>query len=113
MWWRGRSVGSDDLTHSPGRRVPSHDMASQPSEKRPAITYPCQWGFRIIGTEETALRASVTDVLDGEPHTIRLGNASSGGRYRSLHLEITVRDEAHRNAIFSALQSHHAVKYVL
>ena len=38
---------------------------------------------------------------------------SSGGRYRSLQLEVTVRDEAHRLGLFAALSKHPDVRFVL
>jgi putative lipoic acid-binding regulatory protein len=81
-------------------------------DRKPEITYPCAWSYRVIGADEVRLRAVILEVIGDVDHSLRLANESSQGRYRSLHLEVVVRDEEHRNSIFSALGKHPDVRFV-
>ena len=77
------------------------------------IEYPCEWGFRIIGTHEKLIRQLVLDVLGDLAHSLEPSNTSATGKYVSLHLRVQVRDEAHRNEVHAALMADEAVKIVL
>ncbi|NNM27699.1 MAG: DUF493 domain-containing protein, partial [Phycisphaerales bacterium] len=46
-------------------------------------------------------------------HDIHAGNTSRAGRYVSLELAVTVRDEDHRLRLFAELAAHDDVKFVL
>lgn len=81
-------------------------------DQKPEINYPCAWSYRVIGSDETRLRAVILEVIGDAQHSLRLANESSQGHYRSLALEVVVRDEAHRNSIFSALGKHPDVRFV-
>lgn len=86
-------------------------MRSFENEK-PEISYPCAWSYRVIGADETRMRAVILAVIGDAQHSLRLANESAHGRYRSLALEVVVQDEAHRNSIFSALGKHPDVRFV-
>ena len=86
--------------------------ASDPAP-RLDLEYPCAWQYRVIGPDATRLRAALESVAGDEPHEIREGNSSRSGRYVSLELAITVRDEAHRLGLLAALNEHDDVKFVL
>lgn len=79
----------------------------------PRIDYPAPWGYRIVGTSEEAIRAHVHELLAGIEHELVWSRQSSGGRYVSLHLNLIVRDEAQRLAIFEHLARHDAVRFVV
>lgn len=81
--------------------------------KKPQIDYPCHWSYRIIGTDKSALRRAAADAAGGRPHTLTESNTSSGGKYRSLNLEVLVENEAERLEVFKCLQHDEAVKIVL
>ena len=59
------------------------------------------------------MRAAASAAAGDAEHTLELGLSSSGGKYRSLQLDVLVRDEAHRLAVFAALGGHPDVKFVL
>ena len=80
---------------------------------RPEILYPCIWSYQIIGADEQQLRAAVGEVIGESPHTLKAGNVSPGGKYRSLGLETRVEDERERLAIFVRLSKHPAIRFVL
>lgn len=81
-------------------------------DQKPEITYPCAWSYRVIGADEQRLREVIVEVVGDVEHSLRLAHESSHGRYRSLALEVVVRDEAHRNSIFTALGRHPDVRFV-
>ncbi|MEM8882503.1 MAG: DUF493 domain-containing protein [Planctomycetota bacterium] len=77
------------------------------------ITYPTEWGYRIIGTHEKLIRQLVEDLLGERAYTLAPSNESATGRYVSLHLRVTVDDQAHRDDLFRKLKADEAVKVVL
>lgn len=85
----------------------------QPLAGRPVILYPCPWTYRIVCTDEPALRALVATLVGESEHRLTSRGASSGGRYQRVELVLTVRDEAHRNEVFVALSRAEGVRYVL
>jgi putative lipoic acid-binding regulatory protein len=85
----------------------------QPLEGRPALNYPCSWTYRIVCTDEPALRALIAELVAGEPHTLASLGGSPSGRYARVELVLTVRDEEHRNRVFVALSRAPMVRFVL
>ena len=81
--------------------------------RKPEIEYPCLWSYRIVGTDEVQMRIAVLEVLGDLEHRVTTGLESSQGKYRSLQVEIVVRDEAQRLSIFEALKTHPEVRFVL
>jgi len=79
----------------------------------PEIRYPCEWGFRIIGTHEKLIRQLVAEVVGEIAHTLEPSNTSATGKYVSLQLCVVVRDESHRNEVHTALMADEAIKIVL
>ncbi len=82
-------------------------------DKKPAIAYPCQWDFRIIGRDSVAIRQAVREVVGETLYRLDESHVSSGGKYCSMALAVDVRDEDHRDAIFMALRNHKDVILVL
>ena len=77
------------------------------------IKYPCKWSYRIIGDDEKLLRDAAASALGNKKYKLSLSNSSSGGKYYSLNLELTVENEAERLRIFNHLKKDIAVKFVL
>jgi hypothetical protein len=84
----------------------------QCTAKKPAITYPCLWLYKVIGEDATALARAINTVCPA-PAVIVPSKTSSSGKYCSLNVEIEVVDEATRLAIYQNLKNHLAVKMVL
>jgi putative lipoic acid-binding regulatory protein len=80
---------------------------------KPLITYPCRWDYKIIGADAGRIRAVIAAVVTDAEHTVADSNRSRGGKYCSVALTVTVRDEAHRNQVFMALRGHRDVIMVL
>ncbi len=83
------------------------------SEKKVLLEYPCNWCYKVVATEEKALRQAITDVIDEREHTLEHSKKSKNGKYVSMNLDILVHNEDDRTFIFDALKKHQAVKMVL
>ncbi len=80
---------------------------------KPHIDYPCQWHYRLIGEDRTAILAAIHASVDVACCCITEGNTSSGGRYLSLNLEIPVDNEAERLRLYQVFSAHPAIRVVL
>lgn len=80
---------------------------------KPNIDYPCQWQYRLIGEDRAAIMAAIHAVVDVNLCVISAGNASSGGRYLSVNLEIRVNNEAERLRLYQLFADHPAIRVVL
>ena len=80
---------------------------------QPEIQYPCEWGFRIIGTHEKLIRQLVATVVGDRPHKIEPSHTSATGRYVSMSLHVEVKGEDDRKEIHHALMADETVKMVL
>lgn len=80
---------------------------------KPKIDYPCSWVYKVIGTNETTLRAAIETVLGTENLLITSSHSSSGGKYISLNAEIVVNNDESRLSGYQNLKNHAAVKVVM
>ena len=85
------------------------------SDEKPTleIEYPTTWTYKVIGSDETKLRAVATEVVGPRSFQLEHSNASSSGRYVSLTVQVLVEDEAARVQIFQALKASEDVRLVL
>ena len=79
----------------------------------PELTYPRTWTYSVIGTDKERIRALADEVLSDRPYLLEAGNESKGGKYVSLRLEVHVKDEADRDAIFQSLKDDPSIKMIL
>jgi len=82
-------------------------------KRKPLITYPCRWDYKIIGADAGRIRAVIAEAVAEAEHTVADSNRSRGGKYCSVALTVAVHDEEHRNRIFMALRGHKDVIMVL
>lgn len=81
--------------------------------EKPVIEYPCNWSFKVIGSDESFMRKAVETTMGDSIYSLRVSNASKTGKYVSLNLETVVRDEDHRNQIYEDLKAAPPIKMVL
>jgi uncharacterized protein len=81
--------------------------------EKQVVEYPCQWSFRIIGTDEALIRSAVEKYLKGATCQLTASNVSSSGKYVSINLETAVLNEEIRNRIYIDLKNMSCVKMVL
>ena len=82
-------------------------------QKKPDISYPCRWEYRVIGEDRQTLTEVIFDACAPAIPDIELSNVSSRGRYYSLNATLTVDNEEMRLIIFERIQIHPAVKMVI
>ena len=82
-------------------------------KEKPSIDYPCSWIFKVIGTNEDALKKAVATVIGTTDILITNSNTSSNGKYTSLNVELVVNDDETRLKYYQRLKNHAAVKVVM
>lgn len=80
---------------------------------KPVVTYPCSWEFKVIGFDAGLIRQAIARAVGNAEHSAADSRQSSTGKYRSVALTMTVRDEAHRDGVFAALRDNKDVIMVI
>ena len=80
---------------------------------KPDIEYPCEWGYKVIGTDKAALQACIFDIVAERAYKTKGGNTSSKGKFHSLNMTCKVASQQDRDAIFKAFSDHPDVKMVI
>ncbi len=81
--------------------------------QRPEIKYPCDWSYKLIGTDLKDLRAAVGEILPAGDYKLTHSRTSEEGKYFSMDLRITVYDHATREGLYRALSTHESIRLVL
>ncbi|MCH9740003.1 MAG: DUF493 domain-containing protein [Epsilonproteobacteria bacterium] len=82
-------------------------------DKKPDIEYPCQWGYKLIGTDKAKLETCIFDVMAHRDYKCKVGNTSSKGKFISMNTSCEVSSQEERDALFKAFQDHCDVKMVI
>ena len=77
------------------------------------LDYPCEWEYRVIGSEPAALEQAIKEVMGARDYTCQEGRQSGGGKWITRVVSLVVQDEAERKSLYEKLRSHQAVKIVL
>ena len=77
------------------------------------LNYPCQWIYKVIGSDREKLHKALLEIVSDESCCISFSNRSRTGKYHCLNLEVTVQSEEERNSIYISLKAHPQVKIVL
>ena len=83
---------------------------------KPEIQYPCRWQYRLIGEDREAILAAISAAvgINGmDLCTIVEGSVSTGGRYRTITLELDIKDEEERLRLYHFFSDHAAIRVVL
>jgi putative lipoic acid-binding regulatory protein len=82
------------------------------SNKRPEITYPCEWSYKIIGNNVDKILEAIENAVSGLKYDVTSSNISKNGNYYSLNLTLTVPNEVVRDLIYQKLDSSDSIKIV-
>ncbi len=88
-------------------------MDRKPSKDKPVIDYPCTWAYTVIGADAEAVCAAIAEVFDERDYAAAPSRTSRTGKYCSYVVELTVVDEADRDALFVAINTHDDVVMVI
>jgi len=83
------------------------------TKERPEISYPTNWGFKLIGRDKDKLLACIKEAMGEKEHLCSLGNASRTGKFHSYNASCTVETEEERNKIFKYFEDHDDVDMVI
>ena len=81
--------------------------------EKPEINYPCEWGYKIIGTDKILLETAIFEVMGRRDYKAPTHNTSSKGKFHSLTTACIVESQGDRDSIFKAFHNHYAVKMVI
>ena len=81
--------------------------------KRPLIEYPCEWDYKIIGTNIEKMLEAIKDAISDMKYDVTPSNISLKGKYFSLNLKVTVPNETMRDIVYQKLNSSDFVKIVI
>ncbi len=82
-------------------------------QNRPIIEYPCSWTYKLIGNERAGIEIAAFEVLEDIKYSLTPSNASKGGKYISMNLELIVECEDSRLKYYELLKAHQHIKMVL
>lgn len=88
-------------------------MILDSNSKKPKIDYPCDWHYKVIGTNADEMIKAIELAVEGLDYKISSSNISSKGNYFSLNLKVFVTSEVLRNIIFAKLKDNEFIKMVL
>jgi putative lipoic acid-binding regulatory protein len=86
---------------------------NQVNDPKLEIHYPCLWQYRLIGEDRGSIIEVIRASVDIAVCTITEGNVSSGGRYLTLNLQISVNNDAERLRLYQIFSNHPAIRIVL
>ena len=81
--------------------------------EKPNIEYPCEWGYKIIGTDNNKLEAVIFEVMGSRSYKNKGRNSSSKGKFHALSTACQVESQEDRDTLFKAFQDHKDVKMVI
>lgn len=87
-------------------------MILDENSKRPEIEYPCNWDYKIIGTDVSEMVKVIEETVGDLTYEITPSNISKKGNYFSLNLTVFVPSEIVRDIIFQKLSASAFVKIV-
>jgi uncharacterized protein len=83
------------------------------SENKPDIKYPCEWSYRIIGTDVDKTIEAIEDAVGDMKYSVTPSNISKNGKYYSLDLKLEVPNEVVRDLVYQKLADSEYIKIVL
>ena len=81
--------------------------------KRPEIQFPCEWSYKVIGSDVNNILAAIDEAVLGLAYDVTPSNVSRTGKYVSLNLKLEVPNEVVRNLIYENLTKSPDIKFIL
>jgi uncharacterized protein len=83
------------------------------SENKPEIVYPCEWSYKIIGTDVDKTLEAIENAVGDLSYSVTPSNISKNGKYYSLNLKLMVPNEVVRDLVYQKLSGSDYIKIVL
>ncbi len=88
-------------------------MAMSDKQLAPVLVYPLEWEYRVIGSDEAAIRSAIARVMGARVHVVTPGKQSPEGRWISVHVDLVVLTEAERDQLHHELVADPSVRLVM
>jgi putative lipoic acid-binding regulatory protein len=88
-------------------------MILDSNSNKPNIEYPCDWHYKIIGTNVDEMIKAIEFITEGMDYKLSSSNVSSKGNYFSINLKVLVPSEVIRDIVFAKLKANKFVKIVI
>ncbi len=82
-------------------------------ERAPEIQYPCEWVYTIIGKDPESMKEAADRAITPGSYKADESRVSRSGKYTSMKIRCTVRNEQERKGYFNALQSSSSIRFIL
>lgn len=83
------------------------------NNKKVEILYPCEWIYKVIGSDLKQLKDAVFSIIHPKKFTIEESRESQTGKYVSLNVKVIVLNEQERTTYYTNLGKHKCIKIVL
>lgn len=84
---------------------------------KPEINYPCNWKYKLIGTDENLLKKSVFNILAKRGYRgqakLNVTNKSRTGKYVTINLSLLVDSEEMRLTFFEDFKKIESLKVIM
>lgn len=77
------------------------------------IAYPCEWLYKVIGSDKESVHRAVADIIQENTYHIATSKSSRTGKYQSFNVKVTVHNKETRDKIYKELSAHSNIKLVL
>jgi uncharacterized protein len=81
--------------------------------EKPKIDFPCEWSYKVFGSDKVQLEEAINQVLTERPYRIVKATKSSKGKYISLTIKLTIMNQEELDMYYNALAKHASIKIVL
>lgn len=81
--------------------------------KKPEISYPCFWEYKLIITSNENLKDIVKEILKDKDYKISKSKKSKNNAYESYNLSVFILSENERLKLFEAFKTQKQIKFVL
>jgi putative lipoic acid-binding regulatory protein len=88
-------------------------MILESDNQRPEIKYPCEWGYKVIGTDVNKILHAIEEASMGLTPDITPSNISKNGKYFSINFTVEVPNEVVRNLVYEKLKNNPEIKIVI
>lgn len=81
--------------------------------KKPEISYPCFWEYKLIINSSQKLENIIKETLKDKEYKISKSNKSKNNSYESYNVNIFVLSEDERLGLFKSFKQNKQIKFVL
>lgn len=81
--------------------------------KKPEISYPCFWEYKLIINSSQKLENIIKETLKDKEYKISKSNKSKNNSYESYNVNIFVLSEDERLGLFESFKQNKQIKFVL